>query len=78
MLKKGDKVVMHSSGISHSYSGKVWVCRSDEWAHPHGGRAILLEGYSGGVSVEGLALVDCSCGGDEDEPNHQRDKTRVI
>jgi hypothetical protein len=31
MLKKGDKVVMHSCGEADYYKGKIWTCRSDQF-----------------------------------------------
>lgn len=57
MLQKGDKVVMNNCAEAIKYRGKVWTCRSDEWALPNGTKLVLLKGFSGGFAVEHLKAV---------------------
>lgn len=56
-MKKGDKVVMSNCAEADKYRGKVWTCRSNEWALPDGTKVVLLEEFSGGFAVEHLKAV---------------------
>ncbi|MEH6943568.1 hypothetical protein [Bacillus sp. JJ722] len=60
MLKKGDKVVMHTCGEAEHYNGKIWTCKTDEFKHHpnHDYTVIMLEGFSGSFHTEFLQLVD--------------------
>lgn len=60
MLKKGDKVVMHTCMEAEAHPGKIWTCESDEFLygpenHQYG--VIFLEGFSGYFATEYLQLV---------------------
>jgi hypothetical protein len=61
MLKKGDKVVMHTciEAKNPKNYGKIWTCRTDEqkvtWTNPN---VVWLDGYSGAFSVEFLQKVN--------------------
>ena len=56
-LKPGDKVVMNGNyHVSEENRGKVWRVRSEPWLCC-GTLVVLLEGKSGGYSVDGLDLV---------------------
>lgn len=61
MLKKGDKVVMHTcmEALNPENFGKIWTCRTDEkeysWTST---KVIFLEGFSGCFSVEFLQKVN--------------------
>ncbi|WP_315674464.1 hypothetical protein [Clostridium sp. 19966] len=61
LLRKGDKVVMHTCGESEGENyGKVWTCRTDEFMHegknPYG--LVFLEGFSGSFATEFLQKID--------------------
>ncbi|WP_245153946.1 hypothetical protein [Jeotgalibacillus proteolyticus] len=61
MLKKGDKVVMHTciEAKDPNNLGKIWTCRTDEqevtWT---GSNVVWLEGFSGAFSAQYLQKVD--------------------
>jgi hypothetical protein len=57
MLKKGDKVVMHTCGEAEHYEGKVWTCRSDEYKSESGRNGVFLEGFSGHFKTAYLQKV---------------------
>jgi hypothetical protein len=54
MLKKGDRVVMHSCLEADIHSGRVFTCRADESQLPSGERVVWLEGLCACYSVEFL------------------------
>lgn len=56
MLKKGDKVVMHTCGEADKYKDKVWTVRSDE-SEICGSKVVWLEGYQGCFAAEFLRKV---------------------
>lgn len=57
MLKRGDKVVMHTCIEAGQHEGKIWTCETDEFKMcDH--KAVRLEGYSSSFSVEFLAKVN--------------------
>ncbi|MGG3803144.1 hypothetical protein [Metabacillus fastidiosus] len=60
MLKKGDKVVMHTCVEAEHYNGRIWTCRTDEFKHHpnHEYTVIMLEGFSGSFQTEYLQKVD--------------------
>ncbi|MDH8002979.1 hypothetical protein P3L23_26475 [Bacillus cereus] len=58
MLKKGDKVVMHTCGEAGHYNGKIWTCRTDQFAESNGSQVVLLEGFSGSFLTEYLQIVN--------------------
>jgi hypothetical protein len=65
MLKKGDKVVMHTCGESAfpKYYGKVWTCKTDEYITGEGKglyeqRLVFLEGFSGSFATDYLQYID--------------------
>lgn len=41
MLKKGDKVIMHTCLEAEKHEGKIWVCRTDEY-EICGSRVVML------------------------------------
>lgn len=60
MLKKGDKVVMHTCEEAKVYNGKVWTCKSDEFIQgekPFEQNLVFLEGFSGSFCTEYLQIV---------------------
>lgn len=65
MLKKGDKVVMHTcieANGPNNY-GKIWVCKTDEEIRYEGQgvleqRLVFLEGYSGSFKTKYLQKVN--------------------
>lgn len=58
MLKKGDKVVMHTCGEAGHYNGKIWTCETDQFAASSGSQVVFLEGFSGYFLTEYLQLVN--------------------
>lgn len=57
MLKKGDKVVMHTCIEAEVNEGKVWTCETDEYKMcDH--QVVRLEGYSSSFSADFLAKVN--------------------
>lgn len=56
-LKKGEKVVMHTSMEADYYDGKIWTCRGDEFPSSSGYPVVFLEGFSGYFSVQYLQRV---------------------
>lgn len=60
MLKKGDKVVMHTCGEAEHYNGKIWVCRTDEQKlhEKHDYTVVWLHGFSGCFATEYLQKVE--------------------
>jgi hypothetical protein len=59
MLKKGDKVVMHTCMEAERHNGRIWTCETDEFER-NGERLVFLEGFSGCFSVECLQRIDLS------------------
>jgi hypothetical protein len=60
MLKKGDKVVMHTCGEASHYDGKVWTCRCDEYETGEGlykQKLVFLEGFTGAFAAKYLQRV---------------------
>lgn len=63
MLKKGDKVVMHTCKEASKYDGTVWVCDSDEFHNPVNGRNMVrLEGYHKPFKAKFLQQVEIPAG----------------
>lgn len=61
MLKKGEKVVMHTCGEAEQYDGKIWTCKTDEYEKGESvykQRLVFLEGFSGCFAVEFLQKVN--------------------
>ena len=58
MLKKEDKVVMHTCGEADHYKGRIWTCRSDEFTSSAKQQVVFLEGFSGYFLVDYLQIVD--------------------
>jgi len=57
-LKPGDRVRMNDRyRVSDRYRGLVFTVTSDPWMCG-GSEIILLDGYSGGYSTDGLDLVE--------------------
>jgi hypothetical protein len=57
MLKKGDKVVMHTCGEAEHYEGQIWNVTSNEW-ELCGSKVVMLKGFSGAFSCEYLQKID--------------------
>jgi hypothetical protein len=57
MLKKGDKVVMHTCSEAEVYKGKIWTVASNVWKLC-GTDVVMLEGFSGAFAVKYLQKVD--------------------
>jgi hypothetical protein len=62
MLRKGDKVVMHTCGESEHYDGKIWTCNTDEFIQAEGEgiyeqRLVFLEDFSGSFLTDYLQKV---------------------
>lgn len=60
MLKKGDKVVMHTCVESEDYPDKVWTCQENEEIQGEGSytqNVIFLEGFSGRFKAKFLRKV---------------------
>lgn len=57
MLKKGDKVVMHTCGEAGHYNGKIWTCKTDQYEASSGSQVVFLEGFSGYFLAEYLQIV---------------------
>lgn len=61
MLKKGDKVVMHTCLEAETYNGKIWTCAADERIKGEGcyiQRVVFLEGLSACFNTEFLQKLD--------------------
>lgn len=60
MLKKGDKVVMHTCIEAEQHDGNIWTCQTDEQKlHPkHDYTVVWLEGYSGAFDTMFLQRVN--------------------
>jgi len=56
MLKKGDKVIMHTCLEAEKQEGKIWTCETDEY-EMCGSRVVMLEDYSGCFSARFLHKV---------------------
>ena len=56
-MKIGTKVVMVNCYEARKYPDKVWVTRSEPWELGDGTKVVLLEGKSGGFSVDYLEIV---------------------
>jgi hypothetical protein len=60
MLKKGDKVVMHTCMEAEHYDGKIWTCSCDEYEKGSGvykQNLIFLEGFGSCFLTEYLQKV---------------------
>jgi len=59
-LRPGDKVRMNTRYYEgEEHAGKIWKVRSWPWV-TCGEKVVLLEGFTGGYSVDGLDLVERS------------------
>ncbi|NFF66813.1 hypothetical protein FDF69_07865 [Clostridium sporogenes] len=58
MLKRGDKVVMHTCLEAEAYNGKVWTCGSDEFKENSNDNCVWLEGFSSKFCTEFLQKVN--------------------
>lgn len=63
MIKKGDKVVMHTclEAENPKYAGKIWTCSCDEYITGEGlyeQKLVFLEGYSGSFLTKFLQKVN--------------------
>jgi phosphoribosyl-ATP pyrophosphohydrolase len=58
MLKKGDKVVMHTCLEAETYNGRIWTCEGDEFKANSSGNGVFLEGFSGYFYTEYLQKVN--------------------
>lgn len=56
-MEIGTKVVMVNCFEARKDPDKVWVTRSEPWALGRGAMVVLLEGKSGGFSVDCLKVV---------------------
>ena len=57
MLKPGDRVIMNDKYyVCEADRGKFWIVGSEPW-NLCGTDVVLLEGKSGGYSVDGLIIV---------------------
>lgn len=58
ILKKGDKVVMHTCMESKGKNfGKIWTCRTDSFKNDAGDEVVFLDGFSGSFDTEFLQPV---------------------
>lgn len=57
-MEIGTKVVMVNCFEARKNPDKVWVTRSEPWKLGHGEEVVLLEGKSGGFSVDCLKVVE--------------------
>ncbi|AKO91956.1 hypothetical protein BEH_07495 [Priestia filamentosa] len=61
MLKKGDKVVMHTCMEAEIHDGKIWTCRTDEYIQGEGvyeQRLVFLDGFGSSFLVKYLQRVN--------------------
>lgn len=58
MLKKGDKVVMHTCGEAEHYRGHIWTCRTDEFMATNGSLVVFIEGFSGYFLTKYLQFIN--------------------
>jgi hypothetical protein len=63
MLKKGDKVVMHTciEAENPKNEGRIWTCKIDEYTQGEGvykQNLIFLEGFSGSFSTKFLQKIN--------------------
>lgn len=61
MLKRGDKVVMHTCIEAEKYNGKIWTCEGDEYTKGKGvysENVVFLEDFSGYFLTEYLQKVN--------------------
>jgi phosphotransferase system IIA component len=57
LLKKGDKVVMHSCIEAKEENGKVFTCITDEQKFKDGDMVVFLDNYSGSFLTKYLQKV---------------------
>lgn len=57
MLKKGDRVVMHTCVEADKYHDKVWTCVTDEQLLPSGIKVVWLDGFRGAFATEFLVSL---------------------
>ncbi len=61
VLKKGDKVVMHTCLEASKYKGKVWICENDEVVKGEGcykQGLVFLKGFSSSFNTKYLQKVN--------------------
>lgn len=58
VLKKGDKVVMHTCLEAETHNGRIWTCEGDEFKANSSGNGVFLEGFSGWFYTEYLQKVN--------------------
>ncbi|MGA4465925.1 hypothetical protein ACPA2L_25295 [Bacillus bombysepticus] len=61
MLKKGEKVIMHTCDEANHYKGQIWTCKTDEFANGKGmykQSLVFLEGFSGSFLVKYLRKIN--------------------
>lgn len=61
MLKKYDKVVMHTCIEAEQHNGEIWTCETNEYSKGEGvylENLVLLEGFSGAFSTRYLQKVN--------------------
>ena len=56
MLKKGDKVEMHTCLEADVYKDEVWTCETDEFSSQSGTSVVFLEGFSGYFATKFLKV----------------------
>ncbi len=57
-MEIGTRVVMDNCYEAKKYPNKVWITRSKPWLLGHGAKVVLLEGFTGGFSVDCLKVVE--------------------
>lgn len=57
-MKIGTKVKMVNCYEARKDPDKVWVTRSEPWELGHGQKVVLLDGKTGGFSIDCLEIVD--------------------
>lgn len=60
MLKKGDKVVMHTCGEAEHHNGRIWTVSSEKEWELCGSMVVMLEGFSGAFLAKYLQKVNLS------------------
>ncbi len=57
VLRKGEKVVMHSCAEASHYDGKIWECETDSYDY-YGTELVFLKGFSGAFWTKYLQKVN--------------------
>jgi len=63
MLKKGDRVVMHTCGEAEHYDGRIWTCSVDEYSTGEGiykQNLVFLDGFGSSFLTKYLQKVNVS------------------